>query len=354
MATTVSKPAKMTFNQLTTVKDFLETGQSALTMMKNIHVLKRELKKFLQIFLCKKIDGSDYFVYKICYFHNANSKDLVTEIGPKLVVADNHFDMLVIRTAKGNCILVSGDEGEEGRNDTNGFGIPALTISYRCLARMFDIKQNDYYKKVLAKLGSGEIEIVDFTKDETRKLTDAQRKQITSKKEVKPPELGFTLVQRERYIWHRAAYICFKDKKNNYYIMGQDEGSYFCSQLPETDKKEMTCGEALNMLAPAEATAASPRQGEWFAIKVNDKEVPPGTGHLFGSRICLPIDHPDSNAHTWSSVYDYRISGSGVLFVRGGRLSHSDHSDLILPDSAGWYRFVRNTARKSVSVQGVD
>lgn len=259
------------------------------------------------------------------------------------------------------CIALDGDENDW---DASGdWGVPAFTVSFRCIAHMFNFRNEFDRDGVIKKLVDGDIQIVDFTKDEHRPVSKAILEKLKDKKFVpssaKPPEFGFTLLRGigQKARWHRAAWVCFKDREGNFYIMGQDEGSYFCSQLPKTDRKTLTCAEALRMLVPQEANLSTPRQGEWFAVKVSDKTIPALKDCLAFSEtgdgeLCLPVESDDSNAHILRG--NYRIAKDGSVYATDFSVEHSnaDHNDLSPGD--GWFKLVRNTARRSVSVEGVD
>jgi hypothetical protein len=67
--------------------------------------------------------------------------------------------------------------------------------------------------------------------------------------------------------------------------------------------------------------------------------------------IYLPIEDEDSNHHC---VYtgDGRVGKDGVFYAQAPTLTHEEHDDLT--PGNGWYRFVRNTAVRSFSEEGVD
>lgn len=273
---------------------------------------------------------------------------------------NDDFDLLIAVVKNKNIVILNGDDRSFGetRDARDGDGI--FTISFECLKQMFKLKSQ---WQVIKELASGNIQIVDFSKDECIKLSAKDRRQIKESKgdknkirAIKPPEFGFSLVGTA--LWHRAAWICFKDKKNNFYIMGQDEGSYFCSQLPNVFKTQnITWRQALRALMPKEAGHDTPRQGEWFMVKVNDKNIPSLVDCITfnnseSNNLVLPIDHEDANWHELIT-YQFRISKNGTIYTRGFILRHSGHAN-IERDQDSWYKIVRNTAVRSVSVQGVD
>lgn len=246
-----------------------------------------------------------------------------------------------------NLLLLNGDEDTAYiPSDAHDYEGDKITISFECLAQMFKTDAN----KIMDRIYKEDIVIVDHSEDETKPLTAAQKKIRGNKRhKLKPPEFGFTYVSGK---WHRAGWTVFKSE-GNFYIMGQDEGSYFCSQLPPCDKKTMTIAEALRLLVPQGATLTDQRQGEWFLVKVDDKDVP-GRENCIGfscdGEIVLPIDDPDANEHSYRG--EYRVSRDGTIFVNSGSLIHDQHEELDVPNE--WHKFLRNTAVRSVSIQGVD
>lgn len=250
-------------------------------------------------------------------------------------------------------IILNGDDQFININDYCKFQ-NVSTMSLICIEHMFNFKKKS---QILKHLISGKIKILDSNGD----------KFINKTKCNKSPGLGFSLIFRgTKRVWHKAGNTCFKDEKNNFYIMGQDEGSYFCSQLPKIQKKTLTCEEALKLLAPKESKTSSLRQGEWFFIEVSEKKVPKiheciafgkytnNADEDYSSRICLPVESDDSNAHILDG--EIRINKNGEIFVKNFELYHIDHKTLYSPaeKKKQWYKIVRNNAVRSVSVQGVD
>ncbi len=221
--------------------------------------------------------------------------------------------------------------------------------------------------RILGWLHDGTIQILESSPDETRKPSPATLRKISAIKEknknhtpsleklrnlVRPPEVGFTLMAGLQ--WHRAATILFRyDRK--VYLIGQDEGTYFGCEL--ADKPEMV-KEAYYSLMPERVrkVIAPKRQGEWFAIPVPASKVPTMDkclatfDHSGDSGIVLPRES-GGNAHSLTSQ-DGRITAAGV-FVKGGCLYHEEHDNLCLPEKQ-WTTFVKNTAVRSVSREGVD
>lgn len=336
------KSVKPTENiTLTSIDNFIKTGTPNKKDGKNFVVHAAD-GGWLSPFIMRKIESD--FIQSVGFYSNSS----------KLVP-----DMLVATVNKKPVIVINGD----ARTDGFSFNTESATISLECLKQMFGLTN---ITQVINQLVSGKIQIIDFTNDEKKELSSRDKKIKAAGKNtnkisaIKPPEFGFTLVTagNNRY-WHRAAWICLKDSDGNFYIMGQDEGSYFCSQLPVVKEKTLTCSAALKLLTPEGANANTPRQGEWFAIKVQESDVPEVTDCVafnddscsITGEVCLPVDDVKSNRHELTGYY--RIAKDGTIYGHEFIISHSQHVAL-KSDMKSWYKIVRNTARKSVSVQGVD
>lgn len=215
-------------------------------------------------------------------------------------------------------------------------GIPVSTVSVRCLERMFG-------KGALENLVTGSIEIVDYLPDDF----------VPHGPRSAPKKHGYTYI--EDVGWHCAGTICFR-YKGAFYVMGSDEGSYFCSQLPKIKANSLTMQQAFDALIPDEAKKHRHRQGEWFLVDVNAKDVPALENCIASisddqqACIGLPVDHAKSNIHVITSN-EIRIAKDGIIYAKEGDVYHSQHDTV---EFDGWTKFVRNTAVKSVSVQGVD
>lgn len=100
------------------------------------------------------------------------------------------------------------------------------------------------------------------------------------------------------------------------------------------------------------------RQGEWFAIPVNAKEVPNPTNpsvSLFcddWTSFSLPIEKPDSNIHMLGASHIV-ITKNGQIFCREWEMNHEDHL-AIRSTNDEWFTFARNTALMSFSAEKVD
>lgn len=233
-------------------------------------------------------------------------------------------------------------------------GMP--TVSFECLRQLISDPKKPTKRAVVAdKLASGELRIVDYTLDETRPLTKEERKLKANRKPVKSP-LGFSpiLNLKNQYVWHRAATVLVEDKATErFYLIGQDEGTYFGVVMPPSfGTGTTTVKSAFNALIPQEVRGKRyKRQGEWFLVAVPEKKVPPKSKCICTSEdsVYLPLESDDSNGHAVLSC-DIRVDQTGI-YAYNCTLKHSEHNDV---EVDGWVTFYRNTADRSVSIQGVD
>lgn len=277
--------------------------------------------------------------------------------------------MLVVKSLKGskwkNPVILNGDdedmEGGEVCNlvwDMLSYKEEFPTISFACLSRLLDLGNEKDLCKIFS---SGRLQILDYIPDSMRDLTEKEKKKVKDYKSKMPKRRGFTRIGGiDSGRWHRSSTVLIQDTKNKKtFLLGQDEGTYFGVELKGSPK---TVKEAFEDLVPEEVKGKKGvlRQGEWFAIRVDKKEVPEKKDCvlLFQSgredeSPFLPIeDDEESNPHYIYSD-DGRVSKKGELFVKGvTTLGHEEHSDLILV--GGWWTFIKNTAVRSVSQEGVD
>lgn len=264
--------------------------------------------------------------------------------------------------------LLNGDEDYNEINEQTGIDSQP-TISLECLMHFYEdaIKSSVGSKspehQLCDLLASGTIQVVDYTSDDTRQYSKPDRavfnkinklrqdgKPVTIKMPA-PPEPGFSDVGGE---WHRAATVLFYDTRTkNSIIIGQDEGTYFGCEIKG---HPASIEDAYVALAPegAHDVAGVVRQGEWFAVPIEEDEVPKMEEAiaLSASDITLPIDDPESNQHHISSN-DIRVGKDGIIYALDPNVEHSaGEHEAIAGD--GWCKFLRNTALRSFSVAGVD
>lgn len=214
-------------------------------------------------------------------------------------------------------------------------------LSFECVRQFYGEKTT--LALVAKKLATKELQLVDYTLDETKKLTANEKK----KKRPIPPT-GFTKVGDK---WHRSGTVLLYDTKNKFSILvGQDEGTYFGCQLADNPK---TVEKAFLSLMPAKIRNLEGvlRQGEWFAVPIDEKNIPKVTDCILFDIIVLPIDDENSNYHRVESGAYGRIGKDGTIYADSPSVYHDEHQTLYCE---GWVYFVKNTAVRSVSVDGVD
>lgn len=290
-------------------------------------------------------------------------------------------------------MVLNGDEDSQGSNSTypitgdySGDGFP--TLSVECLRRLYlDNPSEDPTAKdelegqrnVAERLGTGVLQLVDFNPDETKALTEAQKEKVKAARKkcqstygggyesgaeskiraAASAGAGFTMLNptstnlRDIH-FHRAATVLLYDTKlKKSFLIGQDDGSYFGVLLADNPK---SIADAYTSLVPAEIRGRKgwSRQGEWFAVPVDEKDLPAETDcvALIEDTITLPIDNADS-AHHVVHTGEGRVAKDGTIYANGGNVNHSedDHPEL---NFDGWHSFHHNTAVKAVSVRGVD
>lgn len=272
--------------------------------------------------------------------------------------------------------LVNGDDAASA-NLNNAPGMENYpTISFACLAQFYGEKAT--IAKVMDRVATGEIKVIDYTPDEKRPLTAAQKKVASRKNgylKLSPPEAGFELIGTGAGAqWHRSGTVLLEDTKtsasrtgagNMHMLLGVDEGSYFGCELP---CEAASIEEAYQHLIPEEIMGRGDcvRQGEWYIVPVEKEEVPPledcvlqweqqAAGYYSGNTntfAFLPVETPESNRHI---IYtsDGRVSKDGKVYALDPVLHHDEeqHEDA---ECSGWATFVKNAAVRSFSQGGVD
>jgi len=291
-----------------------------------------------------------------CHYCTAGSLSWNKPVPARSVIALSRnlekLRMLTLPSARGPKLYVLNGDGDGGVGwegavaETLADDIPqAVTTSFRCLSR-FLADGKPTLTALVKAVDAGRLVAVDASPDHRKHLTAAEEKA----KSPKPPAPGYT---RVGIYWHRPASILLRDKSTRRTILlGQDEGSFFGCTVPGNPA---TLAEAFTALIPSEARVPGvKRQGEWFAVPVKEKDLPPFSKCATGAAITLPRTHPDSNPHelvTYGGVLDARVGPDGVVYFRNGELNHIDHADLQVN---GWVKFVVNTATESYSEAGVD
>lgn len=264
----------------------------------------------------------------------------------------------------GNKALINGDEENQDHfhaPSVNGVGIaedlgihdkfPA--ISFICVARLLGL-DNSY--DVGPLFSSKTLEVIESAKDQFIPLTEEEKTLIRRNETSKlvSPGFGFT---RVGYRWHKPSNVLFRDTRTDiYYLLGQDEGSYFGCEL---SGKPRSIKSAFLDLTPKEARNKPGvlRQGEWFAVPTSMPNIDNFTTFELSqdSYVVLPKEDRQSNDHILCFGKNKTFIHNGTCYVSGTwRLYHNDHTSLGPLDSKLIYAFYRNTAVQSVSVAGMD
>ena len=345
---------------LTTAKDYLRTGKSRHTYQGGAIVRDKENDPFL-------LKDGEFFDLTPGGAGGCNGDDVV--ITNEMLSESNGF-RASIETFDGRLVdvpagvLISGGpkgwkytallSGDDGAVIVMEDAAPAVTISFLCLGRFIDDADPI---ELAAMLHSGKIKVLDSTKDVTRKTSAADRKKFKADEPVSPPAPGFTYLDFDPPVWHYAATVLLRYGRMRI-ILGQDDGTYFGCELRGTPN---TVKVALESLMPEDIRKVKGvrRQGEWFVVPVDEKNVPVVTecmalGEVEDSRVSLPVDDEDSARHTVHSN-DIRIGTDGRIYAFEGTLRHNDHPNVSMKDGRHkWHAFHRNTAVRSFSQEGVD
>lgn len=288
-----------------------------------------------------------------------------------------------------------------------------LTISFSAIAHLFNLAPEnlDWDKKskiVVDAFLNGQLSVVDFSGDETRKPTKKQLNAFLELRKIRQgglkkkygtaeiaklsrecaPPAGFTLLAQsplEKSFYHRpATSLIFNKKGKETGLFGMDEDSYFGCALP---KNANSIDDAHNLLMPEEAKGKDfIRQGEWFFVpcdvetqRLLDEEAEGGnTGRVLVQTITLPLESAESNPHviyqncssnicvdemesSRREVDEIRTSfnetniitktgkkGKQDIYVRNFCCAHVQHK-LVRDVSNVWYHVVCNNAVRSVS-----
>jgi hypothetical protein len=362
--------------QMTTLDEFLETGKSEITYAG--HPIVRDNAE--NVLIIKK-----RIVYEVGEFEKTRAKPPRWELHcswsglrDPMSVCEAYSGVIVPSTVTGQefMLLINGDGDGEYVVEPKAAEL-ATTLSFDCIAELLSPRGHKVliglsrlreYNKAARQVAERKLRVVAVTSDETRQLAAAAKSQLSellkkripwnkARLEIKPPEAGLTLVggTLNAAKWHRSATILLTNGTKTF-LIGQDEGTYFGCELGDNPKSVKAAYESL-MPAAARNKTGVYRQGEWFAIPVPAKSVPAAETCLAvceeDDSISFPKDHPDSNSHTLAvDSGEVRIGTSGI-FATGSSLDHSEHATLRLPKKQ-WFTFARNTARRSVSQQGVD
>lgn len=250
------------------------------------------------------------------------------------------------------------------------------TISYRCVAELMrnaesrELRYRVAIQDVMEAIAVGTIKVLDFTLDTYTPLTKKQHAQaksfnaqgllladIRSIRSHISAEPGFTLVRSYNrsgnyiYKWHKSGHVLLQHKDQTW-LVGQDEGTYFGVELSEPAK---TVKQALLSLMPKEARKKKGvlRQGEWFFVPIAPPKTKEGEILIESGSFVLPRENDDSNHHTLNLSYGQCCISSNDICAVNFFVVHREHAR-INSKTGQWYRILKNTAKQSVSVEGVD
>ena len=272
----------------------------------------------------------------------------------------------------GNELLINADEEVadlEFVGSSNYEDKPC--VSFNCLVNLVEDKVITSTSAREKILGKAKIEIIDFSTAETRKISKSLQERLSAARKSSnfrflvwgakqtPPAPGFSLVDGSPAKWHKSATVLIRHGKRTF-LMGQDEGTYFGCILADNPS---SIDAAYVSLMPKEARGVKGvlRQGEWFAIPVqNQKSVPdqfsPETIlwtdiNNDNTALCFGIEDDNSNHHHFTG--EVIITKDGRYFARNFEIHHDEHA-VMRGENDVWYNFARNTAKASYSAERVD
>lgn len=248
--------------------------------------------------------------------------------------------------------------------------ITCPTVSFNCLVKLLkpSIRPNSSYisPKVITKvLNNTDFSFMELTENRYKDLTPQEKKSLKPNNNgVYARKNGYSIVYlNDVRIWHKPSEALIKSG-GKYFLIGSDEGSYFGCELAKNVKPK-NLEEAYKSLRPPELAKHKDskirRQGEWFIIKLREFNKSETLTRPNFSIINLPKERQESNDHTIEDGYivGYDEDNNQFNFIDIGVSSSrtylytTDHESIELCCNKV-YRFVRNTAARSVSQEGVD
>ncbi len=265
---------------------------------------------------------------------------------------------VIVDTPRGKCLLKRGDVMRNSlvgtSSDLDEIG---ATLSFTCLARFLYKDPLEYQVvSVARKLAKGEIRLVDWTPDSRLPFRRGKKNKSGG---MTPPAPGYVLVFNE---WHRSSTCLLRlGDKGPSVLLGVDDNAYFGCELPD---QPQTINYAYTSLMPESIRGIKGvhRQGEWFIVPVDKKEVPEIQNCLLFRSLILPVTSEDAHPHRLvlvdgddydELITDGRIAPDGKIYATRFSLYHPEHETKSLSDDQ-WYTFVKNTAIRSFSEDGVD
>lgn len=303
-------------------------------------------------------EGVPNYIKEVCFLvvknnkiYNSGENEYNMDLGQLENYLGNNFPCAFIYKVKGEeKVFCQADGVSTEMDEYIGDRKGKTSISLTCFAELTGIKG----KNILKNIDNRNIKIIDATTDEEitkdKQFAKLKGKTLEKAKEIAiSPRNGFTLIEKGKsFCWHSSASCLFTYNKKHF-LVGQDEGTYFGVELP---KKVNSIKDAFESLVPKEAKGKKyQRQGEWFVISVEEKDLPKNKQfvELDDMDLNLSIDDPGSNYHNVKAK-KYLI-GTDALYAYKGDMEHDEHKRI---EFKGWVKFIKNTAVRSVSVGGVD
>lgn len=310
---------------------------------------KKKAVKVVEEIVCQ-INILEYFITGKKIMDKTGDYDLWVKGNKLYFEGKEHPHVIAIKDKKGN-IAINGDEDDwEDEKDAvledlqNQKG--TVTTSFRCLESA-DINLDD-------------VEIIHISEDLDKSWYKKDKGFADVEKNV---PAGATLSVNRNFSKktgrhtgaitykriHRAGSMLI-EVKGIRYICGQDEDSYFLSQLKTKPK---TCATAFAALVPSKVKAwqkkngkQAQRQGEWFFIPSDVKLK----DDMWFEDVALPMKSKESNPHSPSFIQAVK----GKQYVKGG-VYHEEHkTEYLGKNGKDVYEAIESNHVDSWSVQGVD
>lgn len=342
------------------ILNFIKTGESKI-VYDNILILVDIHYK-----TCFFIKNNIIYSRFIGEYNNTISKTLKSKIFNETEIAGVILPQKITKNKNAFDILINADLDNSGQVNSlleifNRDNYP--TLSFSCLCKFY----KDDLHVAVNNIANNKLKILDFNSDIVKNLTDSQKKILSDYQKsnikdkifpLKPPNPGFTLING--YKWHCPATVLLKENNQTgmFILFGQDENTYFGVELKGRPK---TVNEAFQDLMPVEIRNKKgiKRQGEWFAVPVKEKDFPEIQDFVTfidnygGLAFALHRDFEKQSLHILSADYG-GVTKNGQVFAKGNIIlahSNDEHEALHVK---GLYTFVKNTAKRSFSEQGVD
>lgn len=351
------------YDQVTSLEEYAKNGRKTNTIMGN-----KDVVRFGDGYLAAVSSNG-------CIYDHALD-DIDYELSSGNTYFGNEVEMPHAFIMKDGTVL---EDGEGGEAIYEGHPTFSPTVLASLIAGK-DMANAATKTKVSTILNANNLKVLDSTMAFEQTASAEIKKAFTqAKKDEKfsmtkfnetwkksAPQLGVTLVSGDGTTsvlrWHSSPTVLFQHN-SRYYILGQDEGSYFGCELAGSPQ---TIAEAFEDLKPVQVRGKNGvlRQGEWFAVPepksakhdmdmyYNNPNVVAILDAEHDTGFVMPKESEDSNSHTLDGDHGV-ILKDGTILVNTFVMRHSDHANMRGLNNV-WYKFYRNTAKASYSTQGVD